>query len=71
MATQSTVPSLTLSQDARVYKYVRLPSGWKYLLADYSEGFGVKPHSVFLAKTNIPTIIEGGKYVAPRLPVGE
>jgi integrase len=64
MATQSTVPNLTLSQDARLYKYVRLPSGWKYLRADYSEGFGVKPHAVFLPKTNIPTVIEGGKYVA-------
>ena len=53
MATQITVPNLTLSQDARLYKYVRLPSGWKYLRADYSEGFGVKPHAVFLPKTNI------------------
>jgi hypothetical protein len=44
--------NLTLSQDARLYKYVRLPSGWKYLRADYSEGFGVKPHAVFLPKTN-------------------
>src|ERR1017187_7607805 len=64
MATQNTVPNLTLSQDARLYKYVRLPSGWKYLRADYSENFGVKPHSVFLPKTNTPTIVEGGKYFA-------
>jgi hypothetical protein len=64
MATQITVPNLTLSQDARLYKYVRLPSGWKYLRADYSENFGLKPHSVFLPKTSTPTVIEGGKYVA-------
>ena len=64
MATQNTVPNLTLSQDARLYKYVRLPSGWKYLRADYSENFGLKPHSVFLPKTNTPTVVEGGKYVA-------
>ena len=64
VASQTTVPSLTLSQDARLYKYVRLPSGWKYLRADYSDSFGVKPHSVFLPKTNTPTIVEGGKYVA-------
>jgi hypothetical protein len=64
VATQNTVPNLTLSQDARLYKYVRLPSGWKYLRADYSENFGLKPHSVFLPKTNTPTIVEGGKYVA-------
>jgi integrase len=64
VATQNTVPNLTLSQDARLYKYVRLPSGWKYLRADYSEKFGVKPHSVFLPKTNTPTVVEGGKYVA-------
>ena len=61
---ENTVPNLTLSQDARLYKYVRLPSGWKYLRADYSENFGVKPHSVFLPKTNTPTLVEGGKYVA-------
>ncbi len=48
VATQNTLPNLTLSQDARLHKYVRLPSGWKYLRADYSEGFGVKPHAVFL-----------------------
>lgn len=64
VATQSTVPNLTLSQDARLYKYVRFPSGWKYLRADYSEKLGVKPHSVFLPKTNTPTVVEGGKYVA-------
>jgi hypothetical protein len=64
MATQNTLPNLTLSQDARLYKYVRLPSGWKYLRADYSENFGLKPHSVFLPKTNTPTVVEGGKYVA-------
>ena len=64
MATQSTVPNLTLSQDARLYKYVRLPSGWKYLRADFSEGFGVKPHAVFLPKSKTPTVVEGGKYVA-------
>ena len=64
MATQSTVPNLTLSQDARLYKYVRLPSGWKYLRADYSESFGVKPHAVFLPKTKTPTVVEGGRYVA-------
>ncbi len=64
VATQSTVTNLTLSQDARLYKYVRLPSGWKYLRADYSEGFGVKPHAVFLPKTKTPTVVEGGKYVA-------
>jgi integrase len=64
VATQSTVPNLTLSQDARLYKYVRLPSGWKYLRADYSEGLGVKPHAVFLPKTKTPTVVEGGKYVA-------
>jgi integrase len=64
VATQNTVPNLTLSQDARLYKYVRLPSGWKYLRADYSENFGVKPHFVFLPKTNTPTFVEGGKYVA-------
>jgi hypothetical protein len=58
------VSNLTLSQDARLHKYVRLPSGWKYLRADYSENFGVKPHSVFLPKTNTPTVVEGGKYVA-------
>ena len=56
MATQITVPNLTLSQDARLYKYVRLPSGWKYLRADYSEGFGWKPHSVFLPKTKTPGV---------------
>jgi len=50
------VSNLTLSQDARLHKYVRLPSGWKYLRADYSENFGVKPHSVFLPKTNTPTV---------------
>ncbi len=43
MASQTTVPNLTLSQDARLYKYVRLPSGWKYLRADYCDSFGVKP----------------------------
>lgn len=64
MASETTVPNLTLSQDARLYKYVRLSSGWKYLRADYSDSFGVKPHSVFLPKTNTPTIVEGGKYVA-------
>lgn len=64
MASPSTVPNLTLSQDARLYKYVRLPGGWKYLRADYSDNFGLKPHSVFLPKTSTPTIIEGGKYVA-------
>jgi hypothetical protein len=64
MATQNTVPNLTLSQDARLYKYDRLPSGWKYLHADYVEGFGVKPHAVFLPKTKAPTFVEGGKYVA-------
>jgi hypothetical protein len=64
MGTQSTVPNLTLSQNARLYKYVRLPNGWKYLRADYSDSFGVKPHSVFLPKTKNPTIVEGGNYVA-------
>jgi hypothetical protein len=64
MATQNTVPNLTLSQDARLYKYDRLLSGWKYLRADYVEGFGVKPHAVFLPKTKAPTFVEGGKYVA-------
>jgi len=64
VAIQNTVPNLTLSQDAWLYKYVRLPSGWKYLRADYSENFGMKPHSVFLPKTNTPTVVEGGKYVA-------
>ncbi|MGC2639205.1 MAG: hypothetical protein WA294_18620 [Acidobacteriaceae bacterium] len=64
VASPGTVPNLTLSQDARLYKYVRLPSGWKYLRADYSENFGLKPHSVFLPKTSTPTIVEGGKYVA-------
>lgn len=64
VASPSTVPNLTLSQDARLYKYVRLPGGWKYLRADYSENFGLKPHSVFLPKTSTPTIVEGGKYVA-------
>ena len=61
MASQSTVANLTLSQDARLYRYVRFPSGWKYLRADYSEGFGVKPHAVFLPKTKTPTVVEGGK----------
>jgi integrase/recombinase XerD len=64
VATQNIVSNLTLSQDARLYKYVRLPSGWKYLRADYSENFGVKPHSVFLPKTNTATVVEGAKYVA-------
>jgi hypothetical protein len=64
VATQNTVQNLTLSQDARLYKYVRLPSGWKYLRAGYSETFGLKPHSMFLPKTNTPTIVEGGKYIA-------
>jgi len=64
VASPSTVANLTLSQDARLYKYVRLPSGWKYLRADYSENFGVKPHSVFLPRTSTPTIVEGGRYVA-------
>jgi integrase len=64
MATQCTVTNFTLSRDARLYKYVRLPSGWKYLRADYSENFGLRPHSVFLPKTNTPTVVEGGKYVA-------
>lgn len=62
MATQSTLPNL--SQDARLYKYVRVPdSGWKYLRADYDENF-LKPHSVFLSKSNHPVRIEGGYYVA-------
>ena len=64
MATQSTVPNLTLSQNARLYKYVCLPNGWKYLRADYSGSFGVKPQSVFLPKTKNPTIVEGGNSVA-------
>jgi len=64
VATQKTVPNLTLSQDAQLYKYVRLPSGWKYLRADYSKNFGVKHHSVFLPKTNTLAVVEGGKYVA-------
>jgi integrase len=64
MAAQITLPNLTLSQDARLYKYVRLPSAWKYLRADYNEGFGVKPHAVFLPKTKTPTVVEGGRYVA-------
>ena len=64
MASQSTVPNLTLSQDVRLYKYVRLPNGWKYLRADYSDKFNVKPHSDFMPKTNTPTVVEGGKYVA-------
>ena len=58
MATQITVPNLTLSQDARLYKYVRLPSGWKYLRADYSENFGLRPHSVFLPKTNTQPLLK-------------
>jgi hypothetical protein len=64
VATQSTVPNLTLSQDARLFKYVRLPSGRKYLRADYSEGFGVKPHAVFLPKSKTATVVEGGRHVA-------
>jgi hypothetical protein len=62
MATQSTLPNLT--QDARLYKYVRVPdSGWKYLRANYDENF-LKPHSVFLPKSVQPVCIEGGYYVA-------
>jgi hypothetical protein len=62
VATQTTVPNLT--QDARLYKYVRVPDGrWKYLRADYDEHF-LKPHSVFLPKSNHPVRVEGGNYVA-------
>lgn len=63
MATQgTTLPNLT--SDARLYKYVRLPdTRWKYLRADYDEHF-LKPHSVFLPKSNRPVCIEGGYYVA-------
>jgi hypothetical protein len=63
IATQNTLPNLTLSQDARLYKYVRLPSGWKYLRADYDDLF-LKSHSVFLPKSNHPVCLEGGYYVA-------
>jgi hypothetical protein len=48
VATQSTVPNPTLSQNARLYKYVRLPNGWRYLRADYSETFGVKRQTQWL-----------------------
>jgi hypothetical protein len=34
MATQNAVPNLTLSQNARLYKYVRLQNCWKYLRAN-------------------------------------
>jgi len=62
MTTQTTLPSLT--QDARLYKYVRIPTGgWKYLRANYDENF-LKPHSVFLPKSTHPVSIEGGYYVA-------
>jgi len=64
MATQNTVLNLTLSQDARLHKYFRPPSGWKCLRAYYNEAFGLKPHSVFLPKTSTPTVVEGSKYAA-------
>jgi hypothetical protein len=63
MATSSTSPIPVLSPEARLYKYVRLSSGWKYLRADYSED-RIVPHSVFPPKSTKPTIIEGGYYVA-------
>jgi hypothetical protein len=50
MASQNTVLSLTLTQDARLYEY-RLPSGWKYPRANYREKFGVDPY-VELAESN-------------------
>jgi hypothetical protein len=71
VASQSTVPNLTLSPDARLYKYVRLPNGWKYLRAEYSESFGVKSHSVFLPKTKTPNIVEAGKYFAAMAASGK
>ena len=37
MATLSTVPNLTLSQDARLHKFIRLPGGWKYLRAGFND----------------------------------
>jgi integrase len=62
VAAQTTVAYLT--PDARLYKYVRVPDGrWKYLRADYDDLF-LKPHSVFLPKSNHPVHLEGGYYVA-------
>jgi integrase len=43
---------------------VRVPDGrWKYLRADYDDLF-LKPHSVFLPKSNRSVHVEGGYYVA-------
>jgi hypothetical protein len=62
VATQTTVPNLT--QDARLYKYVRVPDDrWKYLRADYDDYF-LKLHSVFPSKSTQPIRVEDGCYVA-------
>jgi integrase len=52
-----------LSVDARLYKYVRTNSGWKYCRAHY-DGNRLVPHSVFPPKSSSPLVIEGGYYVA-------
>ena len=53
IVSQNTVPNLTLTQDAGLYKY-RLSSGWKYPRADHSEKFDVQPHREVIGSNQSP-----------------
>ena len=56
MPTQTILPAiLSLAQNARLYKYVKLPkTGWKYVRAVHEENY-IKLHPVYLLKANHPT----------------